>query len=234
MTATNFLAPAVFVDSDAPSVVEFARVTTAGARDARDAILRLYAAIRDGIIYDPYLDLSDPTNYRASGALERGRAFCIGKSALLAATARVVGVPARVGFADVKNHLTSPRLLAMMQTDVFIWHSYTELHLNGRWVKATPAFDRVLCERVGLVPLAFDGENDSLFHPFDRAGQKHMEYLRDRGPFADVPFATIVADFKSAYPTLMSGSARQGEFREDAAAVSNSDAGMQSRPPASR
>jgi transglutaminase-like putative cysteine protease len=218
MTAANFLAPATFIDSDARPVVEFAHSAAAGADDKRDAALRLYAAVRDGIIYDPYLDLADPANYRASGALAKRRAFCIGKSALLAATARVAGIPARVGFADVKNHLTSPRLLAMMQTDVFIWHSYTELCLNGRWIKATPAFDRVLCERVGLEPLAFDGENDSLFHPFDRAGQRHMEYLRDRGSFADVPFDTIVTEFNSAYPHLMNGVRRAGEFRGEATA----------------
>lgn len=106
----------------------------------------------------------------------------------------------------------------MMQTDVFIWHSYTEFYLKGRWIKATPAFDRVLCERVGLEPLAFDGENDSLFHPFDRAGQRHMEYLRDRGSFAYVPFDTIVTEFNSAYPHLMNGVRRAGEFRGEATA----------------
>jgi transglutaminase-like putative cysteine protease len=88
MTAANFLAPATFIDSDARPVVEFAYAAAAGADDKGDAALRLYAAVRDGIIYDPYLDLADPANYRASGALAKGRAFCIGKSALLAATAR--------------------------------------------------------------------------------------------------------------------------------------------------
>lgn len=234
MIAANFLIPAAFVDSDAQSVIEFARAATAGAQDKREAALRLYAAIRDGIIYDPYLDLADPANYRASGALAKGRAFCIGKSALLAAAARVIGIPARVGFADVKNHLTSPRLFAMMQTDIFIWHSYTELHLNGRWVKATPAFDRALCERVGLTPLVFDGEHDSLFHPFDRAGQRSMEYLRDRGLFADVPFETIIADFKSVYPNLMSVGVSRGEFREDAMAPSNAGRNVRAHSPTPR
>ena len=94
-------------------------------------MLRLYSAMRDGIIYDPYVSLSDPANYRASSVLAAGRGFCIGKSALLAASARVIGVPARVGYADVRNHLTSRRLYEMAKTDTFIWHSYTELYLSG-------------------------------------------------------------------------------------------------------
>ena len=40
----------------------------------------------------------------------------IGKASLLAACARAIGVPARVGYADVRNHLTSPRLYEKIKT----------------------------------------------------------------------------------------------------------------------
>ena len=142
----------------------------AGTIDAHTAVLQLYSVIRDTIIYDPYVNFADPANFRASGVLAAGRGFCIGKSALLAASARVIGVPARVGYADVRNHLTSPRLYEKIKTDIFLWHSYTELYLSERWVKATPAFDRALCERVGLKPLEFDGATDSLV-PAVRSGR---------------------------------------------------------------
>jgi transglutaminase-like putative cysteine protease len=218
MDKTQFLAAGVFIDSDSPQVIAFAQQTTEGATDERAAALRLYATVRDTIIYDPYVNFADPANYRASGVLASGRTFCIGKSALLAASARVIGVPARVGYADVRNHLTSPRLYEKIKTDIFIWHSYTELYLLGRWVKATPAFDRALCERAGIKPLEFDGETDSLFQPFDQAGRRHMEYLKDRGTFADVPFDTLSADFLKAYPSLMSGHGLAGDFRSEAVA----------------
>ena len=84
-------------------------------------------------------------------------------------------------------------------------------YIDGKWVKCTPAFDSALCERAKIKPLDFDGVNDSLFHPFDQAGRRHMEYLKDRGAFADVPFATIVADFKKLYPKLR---CRQPDRRE--------------------
>ncbi len=218
MDTAQFLAAGEFVDSSAPQVIAFTKDATQGERDADAAILRLYTAVRDGIIYDPYVSLSDPANYRASSVLAAGRGFCIGKSALLAAGARVIGVPARVGYADVRNHLTSRRLYDLVKTDTFMWHSYTELYLSGRWVKATPAFDRALCERAGLKPLDFDGATDSLFQPFDQAGRRHMEYLRDRGTFADVPFDVIRADFIANYPSLMGSEGLAGDFHAEAVA----------------
>lgn len=130
----------------------------------------------------------------------------------------MVGVPARVGYADVRNHLTSPRLYEKIKTDTFFWHSYAELYLSERWLKVTPAFDRALCDRLGLKPLEFDGDTNSLFHPFDRAGRRHMEYLNDRGTFSDVPFDTIKGDFLAQYPSLMSGDGLAGDFRSEAAA----------------
>jgi transglutaminase-like putative cysteine protease len=218
MEMAQFLAAGVFIDSDSPQVIAFVKQTIEGAPDSRAAVLRLFSTIRDTVIYDPYVNFADPANYRASSVLAASRAFCIGKAALLAASARVVGVPARVGYADVRNHLTSPRLYEKIKTDTFFWHSYTELYLSERWVKATPAFDRALCDRAGIKPLEFDGATDSLFQPFDQAGRRHMEYLKDRGVFADVPFETIKADFIKFYPGLMSSHGLAGDFRSEAVA----------------
>jgi len=215
----EWLSSARFIDSDAPAVAAFAKKAIAGIEGEKDKVLQLYRTIRDEIVYDPYVNFSDPACFRASGVLASGRGFCIGKAALLAATTRAIGVPARVGYADVRNHLTSRRLYERIKTDLFIWHSYADLNVCGRWVKATPAFDLALCERVGIKPLEFDGENDSLFHPFDREGRRHMEYLRDRGTFADVPFETIQEAFSHAYPSLMTGTVLKGDFRSEAVAA---------------
>lgn len=218
MIESEWLAPGVFVDSDAPAVVEFANEAVDGATGETDAILRLYRAVRDRIIYDPYVDFADPASFRASAVLAAGRGFCVGKASVLAACARSIGIPARLGFADVRNHLTSPRLYAVMKTDVFRWHAYSELQIDAQWVKATPAFNSTLCERLGLKPLEFDGRNHSLFHPFDQAGRRHMEYVRDRGSYADVPFDQLNADFSEHYPALMGGKRLVGDFAVEAVA----------------
>jgi transglutaminase-like putative cysteine protease len=222
MTEEDCLRPGRFVDSDHPRVVEFARAHAAGGAEARTTVLDLYYAIRDGIRYDPYGAMGDPATYRASDAVIEGHGFCIPKSALLAACCRVHGIPARPGYADVRNHLATPRMIEKMGTDLFYWHSYCETLIEGTWVKSTPAFNKSLCDRFGLKPLEFDGRTDSLFHEFDRVGNRHMEYLLDRGPFVDVPFETILADFKKYYGNIwMDGMG--GDFDAETAEAAAAD-----------
>jgi transglutaminase-like putative cysteine protease len=215
---TSYLEPTDFIDSDAACVRAFAFETIGDEKDPLAQAIRLYHAVRDGIVYDPYIDYADPANYRASSVLEIGRGFCVGKAALLSACARALGIPARVGYADVRNHMTSPRLRAYFKTDLFCWHSYSDLMLKGKWVKATPAFNAQLCRRVGLDPLDFDGRTDSLFQAFDRSGRRRMEYLTVRGAFEDVPFRQMIETFRSTYPDLFSQPSLTGDFAAEAVA----------------
>ena len=197
----QYLAPGRYIDSAHPAVVAFAQQHAAGS-DALPRAVSLYYAVRDGIRYNPFLDFSSDNAFLASHCLVTGEGFCVGKAALLAACARADGIPARVGFADVRNHLTTPALRARMGTDLFLFHGFTELHLEGKWVKATPAFNLELCRRFRVRPLEFDGREDSIFHPFDEEERRHMEYVRDRGSHADVPAAAIMRTFRKHYPGL--------------------------------
>ena len=209
------MAPTPLIDSDHPAVQAFAREHARGASD-RERAVALYDAVRDGFRYDPYrIDLT-PQGIRASQVLVNGYGWCVPKAALLAAAARAVGIPARLGYADVRNHLSTERMRQQLQTDLFIWHGYTELWIDDAWRKATPAFNIELCERFGLLPLVFDGHADSIYHPYDRAGHRHMEYVHQRGSFDDMPLAQMVADFQRAYPTWMPA-AGGGDFLADVA-----------------
>ncbi|MDH3686973.1 MAG: transglutaminase family protein [Myxococcales bacterium] len=202
-----FLLPTETVDASHPAVADFARQHAAGRESAREAAVALYYAVRDGIRYDPYSARPDVASLRASATLAAGRGWCVAKAVLLAASCRAIGVPARLGFADVRNHLSTARLRATMGTDVFYWHGYTSLRIEGCWVKATPAFNVELCEKFGLHPLDFDGVEDSIYHPFDLEGRQHMEYVRERGEFADVPYDAMLETFRAHYGTLATGSA---------------------------
>ena len=195
----EYLSPGRYVDSDHPDVVAFARKHVKGATDVERAV-SLYYAVRDGVRYNPFLDFSKDDTFRGSACLANGEGFCVGKAALLAACARAAGIPARVGYADVKNHITTAELTAKMGTDLFVFHGYTELLLEGSWVKATPAFNLTLCTRFRVKPLEFDGRTDSLFHPFDEDNRRHMEYVRSRGSFFDVPAEEIKRVFSETYP----------------------------------
>jgi transglutaminase-like putative cysteine protease len=196
----EYLQPGSFIDSAHPRVAAFAKEHARGSDD-REKAIALYYAVRDAVRYHPFQNFTLDETYRASVCLERGSGWCVPKAALLAACARAAGIAARVGYADVKNHLTTPELTAKMGgTDLFVYHGYTELYLGGRWVKATPAFNLALCTRFRVKPLEFDGVNDSVFHPFDEDNRRHMEYVRERGSFADVPADAIRRAFDETYP----------------------------------
>jgi transglutaminase-like putative cysteine protease len=216
MNMAEFLAPGQFVDSESPEISDFVARSTARVEGSLERICALFNSVRDLIEYDLYIDLSDPANYTARGVLSSGRGFCVGKAALFAACARNIGIPARVGYADVRNHMSTPKILKLIGTDIFRWHSYTELWLSQRWVKATPAFNAALCERIGVSVLGFDGQNDALLQACDKMGRRHMEYLNYRGEFADVPYSTIVADFRRHYPLLMAAEELKGNFNAEA------------------
>ena len=164
----------------------------------------LYLAVRDDIAYNPYVFQTDPGTLSASYALQSGETYCIPKAVLLGAAARSLGIPSRLGLADVRNHLSSPKLIEWLRSDIFRMHGFIELYLNGRWVKATPAFNRQLCELMKVAPLEFDGVNDSVFQAYTEDGQAHMEYINDHGVFADVPFDFIVDGVRAAYAHLFS------------------------------
>ena len=193
-----------------PAIRAFAADAVGGAADSIEAAVRLYYAVRDGLRYDPLSVELSPDGLVASNVLARGRGYCVAKAGVLAATARAIGIPSRLGFADVRNHLATPRLLEMMGTDVFYYHGYTELRLEGHWVKATPAFNVELCERFGVEPLDFDGRNDFVFHPYDTGGRRHMEYVNDRGTRDDMPIEELREAMARFYPRIDLDAAGRG------------------------
>ena len=198
----DYLRPTRYLDADNPDIVAYAARVTAGLSSPVDQAVALYYAVRDDVRYDPYAFGFGDRTFVASEVLKSGRAFCVPKAILLAAAGRAVGIPTRLGFADVRNHLTSERLAKLMGTDVFAFHGNTGFYLQGRWVKCTPAFNLSLCERAGVIPLEFDGCSDSLFHPCDRQGQRHMEYLKDHGDFPDFPLDRLIRSYQETYPGL--------------------------------
>jgi transglutaminase-like putative cysteine protease len=194
-----YLSPTSIINSDSPEILAFAQSLIKGADGDVDRAVSLYYAVRDGLRYDPYYPFFKPEHYRASSVLKSGRGYCVSKASVLCALARACGIPARLGFADVKNHLSTRQLREYMGSDLFVYHGFNELYLEGRWVKATPAFNRELCVRHRVLPLEFNGREDSMFQPFNLDSLRFMEYVRYHGVFADVPVASIVKAWKDAY-----------------------------------
>ncbi len=142
-----YLSPTWFVNSDAPAIVDLAEEVAGGVSDDVERACRLFYAVRDGIRYTAYeLDISRP-GLRATRVLETGTGWCVSKSVLLAALCRAARIPCRLGYANVRNHMATAKLIEFLGTDVFYYHGYNELYLRDKWVKATTAFNRTLCAR---------------------------------------------------------------------------------------
>lgn len=210
------LSPAEYVDSDNPQIIALAERLTSGGTDPVAAVRSLYDSVRDEISYNPYVDYSAPESYRASSVLKAGAGYCVGKAALFAALCRAAGFPARVGLADVRNHLSTGRLSALVGTDVFAYHGYTEVMLNGRWLKVSPTFNISLCRKLGVAPLEFNGWGDALLQPYDTSGREFMEYLVQHGSYFDVPAKFLMAEMARLYPALCQpGGVRGGTMERD-------------------
>jgi transglutaminase-like putative cysteine protease len=191
--------PADYIDSVHPSVVAFAHTAVEPPDSAREKASKIYTAVRDGIDCNPYVNPGVPESFRASSVLAADNGYCVGKAALYAAACRVHGIPARVGFADMRNHLTTEKLRQSMGTDMFTWHGFTEVFVDGDWRKATPTFNDTLCARLGVEPLDFDGHGDALLHPFDGAGRAYMQYLNNHGSYHDVPAKFLMREMARDY-----------------------------------
>jgi transglutaminase-like putative cysteine protease len=209
--------PTSTIESAHADIAAFTHQQTGDASSDIERAVRLYYGVRDSIRYDPYqIDLTID-GMKASATLSLRHGWCVSKSVLLAACCRSLGIPARLGFADVRNHLSTERMRQRMRTDIFYWHGYTEMWLGEKWVKATPAFNIELCERFRLLPLEFDGQTDSLYHPFDLEGNRHMEYVRHRGAYSDLPIEEIIETFREKYGFREQSELNRASFDEDVA-----------------
>ncbi len=215
----GLLAPTRYLDADAPAVRAFATEAIAGAHTERDRAVALYYAVRDRVRYDPYRITFAPEAYAASRIIADGYGWCVSKAVVLAACARAVGIASAIGLADVVNHLNTEKLRRRMGgVDVFYDHGYAALHVDGRWVKAAPAFNIELCTRFGVRPTEFDGRHDALYQEFDMNDRRHMQYLADHGTWSDLPLERIVDDFARHYGAtpLMAEVEEAGRFEDDA------------------
>ncbi len=196
------LQPNEFIDADHPAIQAYAAVAIEGASTDAEKAVKLYYAVRDPLIYAPYHCYLPREKYKASAILADQKGYCVPKSLVLVAMARAVGIPSVLGLADVKNHLATEKMTKMTGDSPY-FHGYAVFWLDGKWVKASPAFNLSMCERFDVRPLEFNGRDDALLHEFDRQDRRHMEYLRDHGAFAEFPYELSETVLWERFPLLM-------------------------------
>jgi len=193
------LEPSAGVNSDAPQIQTLARELTSGSRNEKESAARLFRYTRDTFRYNPFAPFLSIEDFLGTSLLKRGYGFCTQKSALLIALCRAVGIPARFRFADLVNHNLPGRLGQVLGTNRMIYHAYAEILIEGRWLKATPSFEKALCDKMGWRLSDFDGRGDAILHATDLQGRPHIEYVLDRGVSASLPLQKMLDTWLKEY-----------------------------------
>lgn len=197
------LAPTFFLNFDHPAVQRFAETHAEGLSDETAIAVELFRVVRDKFVYNPYNINLQKDAMKVSEILKREAAYCNEKALVLAAALRFLGIPTRLYFGNVRNHIATEKLQQLIRTDVMAFHGCVEIWLRGRWLKATPAFNKSLCERLGVTPLEFNGEEDAIFQEFSNDGRRFMEYIETHGSFDDMPYDLFVAELRKHYGHLI-------------------------------
>jgi hypothetical protein len=194
------LAPTAVIDCDEHSIIDTAKQLTNEKKNDPEKAKALFFFVRDKIKYNislPKLTLKDN---KASVTLQREAGYCVQKAVLLAALARAIDIPARLHFSDIRNFIVPKPLLEQRGgINLFVYHGYDELYINGRWVKVVVAFDNITCEKNRLIPVNFDGLNNALLPKYNRDGKLHIEYEKNHGHYSDLPLDQIIAERKRIY-----------------------------------
>lgn len=208
----RYLKPTPNIDCDNAAIIEKAQNLTAAKRQTGERAASLFYFVRDGIKYNAYRYILAPGYFKASETLSRGDGFCIQKAVLLVALARAVGIPARLFFADVQNHFAPQQMVDWLGMILFTHHGYCELYIEGKWVKATPAFDYETCLENRIIPVEFDGRSDSILHSHNRDGKPHIEYVKLRGHYDDVPLQEMIDTVIQVYGPEVAQSCTSGSW----------------------
>jgi len=186
----RYLSPTSFIDCDDISIVEKSGELVPAVEEVRKRAICIFYFVRDEIAYNAFSPRTD-ADYRASITLRRMEGYCVQKAVLLVALARASGIPARLRFADIKGHLTPAEFVERRGSNLFSFHVLADLLIEGRWVKATPTYDKEYCRKAGIPPVEFDGIADAMLPAFALDGRRNVEYLLDRGFFEDLPLEDI-------------------------------------------
>ncbi|MGO9121400.1 MAG: transglutaminase-like domain-containing protein [Desulfomonilaceae bacterium] len=195
----EYLEPTSIIDSDNQEIIQFVKEAVVNAKNQIEQTQGIFYAARDSVLYDIRTPFFLPEHYKASNVLKRGRGYCVTKACLLCAMGRALGIPSRLGLADIRNRGASKQVIEMMGTDVFSYHGFTEFYLNGKWVKATPAFDSSVFPRHNIAPVEFDGIKDAVYPSHDLSGNPYVEYITYHGSFVDVPLNDLLNGWRKHY-----------------------------------
>lgn len=202
ITHMNYLEPTYYFDYGNEAIQGLMAEFRDPSLSDKERAIGVYLKVRDGWKYNPYHISLAREKFRASVIAGKSTGNCVEKSILLIACLRGVGIPARLHLGKVKNHIAVERLTEKFGSNELTPHGMVNICLNGKWLKASPAFNKSLCEKFKVAPLEFDGENNSFLQQYNREGNQFMEYTADYGHFEDVPVEFMKKNIKEHYPHI--------------------------------
>lgn len=123
----DWLAATPYIDHQHPAVREVVQREAPPSLPAIERAVRLHDFVRDGV---PFGWSSAFYDEPASGVLTSGVGFCNTKGTLFTALLRAAGIPARQHFVDIDARILHPFI---DPGTAYVDHSFTEVHLDGRW-----------------------------------------------------------------------------------------------------
>src|ERR1051325_3003516 len=191
MNPTTSLQPGYCIDSDSTEVAATAAKLTHRCRSARERASRLFDFVRDEIRYNFAPKVGHRRDFKASHTLALGNGFCMQKAALYAALCRASGIPARIGFQNIRDYKITGRFQELMGTNELWGHGMNAVYLDGHWFAVDCTLDGGLVERKNYRLVEFSGRSDALLPKTDRAGKPHFTILKQRGFYNDTPLFAI-------------------------------------------
>jgi len=191
--------PAVYITADHPDIIKTSRHICGQETEPAAMAQQLFVWVRDHITYDTWAQFLQPEPNYAHAVLARRNGNCLQKALLLCALARSRNIETRLVCADIRNHDMGEDLRMVLGDTVILWHGLVEFFLHGRWIKATPTFDREICHRWDMPLVRFDGEGDALLPKETLSGKPLFEYVTWHGHYDDLPLAEIQKRYAEIY-----------------------------------
>lgn len=168
------------------------------------AVERLHDEVRDSIDYNVFNVPLHP-GLTASEVISESAGFCLHKSILFVAGCRKLGVPAVLCSDVVTNHVADAAMLELVGGEEFL-HWYTRIYLNGRWIKAAPIFNSLLCAIYGIDVLRFNPVGDSIEQR--NSSSSKMTYSGQQRFYPNPSMDELIQVIHDKHPRMISGTGR--------------------------
>lgn len=167
-------AASAYANINDPEIKKLAKKAAGDEKDPLKLAYKLRAFVTD------YIDSKDlSVGFATASEVARSKqGDCSEHAVLLAALARACGLPSR----GVSGVAYAPAFIG--KRDVFVWHMWTQVYINGRWVDIDAALHQDVPDvthiALGIIPLADAGVGEMAFPIWNLIGQIQIDAVNEK------------------------------------------------------